>query len=465
MHTSPMPGWGLRRADRKLQIIMTALIAAVLIADTGLVFFTAGGLSGRSPLEVISLWVFAYASFLIAVWAPGWFLLSTVPSIALSFYWTDYERIPVLVLAGLLTLTALGSRRWLAVAWGWAVAWTTATALVFAPAHRVQFLALMLVVVFLATSVGIFARRYFSQRDHHAHQLARVRELEQQSYEQELLLLAQDIHDSIGHALTRAALQVQRLTAPDAADTARQATAPSTTTADLAADLSAVRTALDEAIVAMHHIVDVLENRLPLDRTTTSIDLDKELSDLVDVLRSSGRRVSLVDDAAAAPELSPSIQIECIRILQECTTNILRHSPRSARVGLKVRVTAEAVAMEVSNTMGADGSPLDGPPGPGGHHGLSNMEARAIRLGGFFHAGADDGQWTVVARIPVGQMVSSHRTEDRPMPPVRGVFAPEAVHRGSGPVESGVLGGRSPQGDRRKEGPGGQVRGASAEVS
>lgn len=399
MHTSPMPGWGMRRADRKLKITMTALIVAVLIADTGLVFFTVGGLSGRSPLEVISLWVFAYASFLIAVWTPRWFLLSTVPSIALSFYWTDYEWTPVLILTGLLTITALGGRKWVALVWVWAAAWVTATTAVFTPAHRLQFLALILAVVFLATSIGIFARRYFFQREQHAHQVARVQELEQQSYEQELLLLAQDIHDSIGHALTRAALQVQRLTSSDPADggAARERTTPSTATTDL----SAVRAALDEAILSMHHIVDVLENRAPLDRAVASIDVDKELSDLVSVLRSSGRRVSLTGDAAAASELSPSIQIECIRIIQECTTNILRYSPPSARVGMTVQVTEEAVAMDVSNTIREDDVQPESALGPGGHHGLLNMEARAVRLGGFFHAGVDDRRWLVTVRIPL----------------------------------------------------------------
>lgn len=405
MNTSPLPGWGMRLADRRLKITITALIVAVLVADTVLVFFTAGGLTGRTPLEVISLWVFAYASFLTAVWAPKWFLLSTVPSIALTFYWTDNEWTPSLILAGILTITALGGRHWVMLVWGWATVWIAVAAVLFNPVHRVQFLALLLAVVFLATSIGIFGRRYFSQRDQHAHQLARIQELEQQSYGQELLLLAREIHDAIGHALTRAALRVQRLATSGGTEDSGTRAASATTTEDL----SAARAALDEAILAMHHIVDVLENRIPLDQATASIDLGKELGDLVDVLRSSGRKVSLVGDATAV-EISPAIQIECIRILQECTTNILRHSPRSARVALEVRVIEKTVLMEVSNTLSAEEPQTDRPLGSRGHHGLLNMEARAVRLGGSFNAGTDGRRWTVTVRIPTGRPVSPRHT-------------------------------------------------------
>ncbi|WOP18222.1 sensor histidine kinase [Raineyella sp. LH-20] len=394
---------------------MTVLIAAVLLADIGLEFFTVDGLSGRTPLEVVAVEGFAYLSFFLAVWAPRWLLVSTVPSIVLTFSLADYEWTPVLILVGLLTTTALGGRHWVVLAWAWAVAWTTAAAVVFDPAHRVQFLALILAVAFLATSIGLLARRYFSQRDRHAHQLARVQALEQQSYEQELSLLAREIHDSIGHALTRAALQVQLLAPSDAVTrgTVRERTAPSAATEGLAA----VGSSLDEAIMAMHHIVDVLENRAPLDDAATSIDLDKELSDLVDVLRSSGRTVRVASDAAIASTLSPSIQIECIRILQECTTNILRHSPRSAGVDVMVQVSEETVAMEVSNTVRAADAQPDTLLGAGGHHGLANMESRALRLGGYFRAGSEDGRWTVTVQIPV---LSEVRT------PARGSVAPRS---------------------------------------
>lgn len=175
--------------------------------------------------------------------------------------------------------------------------------------------------------------------------------------------LARELHDSVGHALTAVTLQA------GAARTVFEAD-PEFARRALGAIEELGRTALEE-----------LDAVLGLLR-------DAEAPTLDDVDRLLTHRV----DAEIAPvTVTPLISREAFRIVQESLTNAAKHG--AGRTTLQITAPDDLV-IEVSNPMGGAA-----PAAPGGR-GLAGMRERVRLLGGELSAGASDGVWRVVARLP-----------------------------------------------------------------
>lgn len=203
--------------------------------------------------------------------------------------------------------------------------------------------------------------------------------LDAQDYEVRLATLderariAREIHDNVGHLLTRAAVQVEAFRVVHAGEPVEQ---------DLAAVADTLHEALDEVRASVHNLRD-------------------DASDLSVQVR------AVVERACAGTGLSPSVNVDvgeapapvasCLTaIVRESVSNVLRHSDAGqVTVGLVEYPGFWRLTVADNGT----GAAPDGT-SPAGM-GLASMEERVRALGGAFRAGPDqNGGWTVFASIP-----------------------------------------------------------------
>lgn len=212
--------------------------------------------------------------------------------------------------------------------------------------------------------------------------------MDRQEYEVELATLAErariarEIHDNVGHLLTRATLQVEALRVVHA-DEPR-----------VAADFADVGTTLGEALDTVRASVHALRE--------DSIDLSVQM-----------RKV--VADVTAAAPLAVELDVRCDRVppnvcscllavTREALSNVLRHAA-AERVVLRCVEHPGFFQLEVTDdgtARSADGTAADGTAASTGM-GLASMRERVEALGGTFRAGpCADGGWRVFAAVPKG---------------------------------------------------------------
>lgn len=196
--------------------------------------------------------------------------------------------------------------------------------------------------------------------------------------------LAQEMHDTIGHALTAACRQAEagvRVLDTDP-DVARNAL-------DAVAEVS--RRALDDLDRVMVLLHDDDTARGP---AVTSGSLS-EVSVLLEGVRASGHEITLETGATELGELPAVVSRTAHSVVREALTNALRHGERGPIV---VRVDREpgTVVVEVVSPVAHATSPR-----PGGGRGLSGLSERCALLGGVLTAGPDGEVWRLRAAVPL----------------------------------------------------------------
>ncbi|MGY1884087.1 sensor domain-containing protein [Blastococcus sp. SYSU DS0753] len=189
--------------------------------------------------------------------------------------------------------------------------------------------------------------------------------------------LARDLHDTIGHALTASLLQAtaarRTLTPaddrPPQPEFARQA-------------LEHIETNTRSALAELDRVLTVLRaedgGRDPAPfAAPTLADLDGLLAGL----RDGGLPVALVVDGQV-DDVPPGVQELAYRVVQEGTTNVLRHVGTPLTVAQVVR-DGDALVVRVCNERA---SQLDSRPGPGGGRGLAGLRERTAAAGGTLSA-------------------------------------------------------------------------------
>ena len=123
------------------------------------------------------------------------------------------------------------------------------------------------------------------------------------------------------------------------------------------------------------------------------------LPELAGPLRAAGIEVDVTVDGLQDGVPSP-VGAAAYRIVQEATTNILRHAG-ARRATIAVDVGRDCVELRVEDD-GAALVPVGGVVEPGSGSGLRGMAERAATLGGRLEAGRlDDGGWRVHAVLPL----------------------------------------------------------------
>lgn len=204
--------------------------------------------------------------------------------------------------------------------------------------------------------------------------------LERQDYEVRVATLtergriARDIHDNVGHLLTRAALQTQALQVVHADDERlRSQLAP------IAATVSEALDAVRESVHALHD--DAFDLRAQLERSAASC---------------GAKRVTVryeIDDA-------PNAVAYCFAaVAREALANVARHS-NATRVQVRAAEYPALWNLTIVDNGSAHAAPAGG--GASAGIGLRTMEERVGALGGTFRAGFDRARngFVVFASIP-----------------------------------------------------------------
>ena len=121
-----------------------------------------------------------------------------------------------------------------------------------------------------------------------------------------------------------------------------------------------------------------------------------QLSSIVGELRAAGLAVvSLVEGEVQA--LPPALDLSAYRILQESTTNILKHA-RARNVEILVRYQPNELDLRVRD----DGRGANAENGARSGHGLVGMRERVTLFGGELQAGPlKGGGFEVSVRLPI----------------------------------------------------------------
>ena len=195
--------------------------------------------------------------------------------------------------------------------------------------------------------------------------------------------IARELHDVVAHHLSVISVQ---------AGLARYV---------IDSDASTAARALDTVLGTCSEALDELRRILTLFRASpretksyaTSAGLS-QLPDLVERLRVSGVAVTVRTSGTPRP-LAPGADLCAYRVVQESSTNILKHAPDS-RAEIHLGYEPTAIAIRVTN----DG-PLR-PSGSGTGHGLAGMRERAGLYGGTLQAGPrPQGGFEVLLVLPL----------------------------------------------------------------
>ena len=216
---------------------------------------------------------------------------------------------------------------------------------------------------------------------------ARNRDLaDRQDYEVELATLAErariarEIHDNVGHQLTRASLQAEALRVVHA-DEPR-----------VAADFADVKRTVDEALQLVRTSVHALNDN--------AIDLSVQLERIVEGARSDGGPQIELEVLA---EHAPANVANCFAaVLREALSNTMRHACAQT---VTVRCMEHPSFYQLIVTDNGVGGVQARGRGAAEGMGLASMRERIEALGGTFTAGprAGAGGWRVFATVPKQQ--------------------------------------------------------------
>lgn len=216
---------------------------------------------------------------------------------------------------------------------------------------------------------------------------ARNRDLaDRQDYEVELATLAErariarEIHDNVGHQLTRASLQAEALRVVHADEPG------------VAADFADVKRTVDEALQLVRTSVHALNDN--------AVDLSVQLERIVEGARSdSGPQIEL----EVLAEHAPANVANCFAaVLREALSNAMRHA-HAKTITVRCMEHPSFYQLVVTDD-GAGGVQASGR-GAAEGMGLASMRERIEALGGTFTAGprASAGGWHVFATVPKQQ--------------------------------------------------------------
>lgn len=188
--------------------------------------------------------------------------------------------------------------------------------------------------------------------------------------------IAREIHDNIGHMITRTIVQMQALKILNKDE-------------NLAPQLDSVSDTLNNAMTAVRKSVHELHNE--------SIDLSISINDIVN---SVPDRFKVKVNTLIESPVPNDIKAAIIAIVKESVTNIVKYS-NGDRV--KVEIVENSTFWRVSIEDNGKNKKYEyqgGSIGDGGGIGLSNIVSRTESLGGRARISADESGFKVVCTIP-----------------------------------------------------------------
>jgi signal transduction histidine kinase len=191
--------------------------------------------------------------------------------------------------------------------------------------------------------------------------------------------IAREIHDVLAHSLGALGIQIQaaRAVLTDHGDTERALTILSTAQR-MASD------GLTETRRAVHAL------------RVDPAPLDEQLATIVETHRAQHKTQVTLSVRGDPIDLAPDATLALVRAVQEALVNAAKHATRQP-VDVTLRYGDHDVQVSISNPLGASSEFSTADTG----YGLTGMRERLLLLRGTLTAGADDGRWTLQARVPV----------------------------------------------------------------
>ncbi|MGL3807564.1 sensor histidine kinase [Paeniglutamicibacter sp. R2-26] len=378
------------------KILLVASGIAVLLLGTDFVTFlgaTDPVVGQRAGIAVLVSALYVASMGLLWVRTTYAAIASVIAMVA--SVWAGSYLFAVLVvpfLVGMITLSA--DRKYSLRYLGVAVAWT-ASVVVVRP-KDVGFLILILPLLALAYSIAYFSRKIQAQREADRVRMAELRRKQQEAVEAERKAIARDLHDIVAHDITVISMQAKAAEFSGDPLVAQAA-------------LKVIGATSKEALQDLRVMLNVLRS----DGTATRVDgslvdsagnAASSLEILIGVEIFAERLVDLGHPTTTAvdPRLSglpQSAQAALYRILQESTTNIVKHAERNSVCRIEALIADGRVWLEVANKLPSN-TTFDGRARSEHSSGIVGMTDRMAAFGGTLTARRQRGDWVVRAELP-----------------------------------------------------------------
>lgn len=379
----PLPTW--------VQVTVLVVLT-VLAADDARLFLADADqiLADRAQLMVNIGLLAGYVAGYLALLRTPWATLFSLPMLVFQTLTGDF--IAGLLGGPLVVLFAPVTSSWLTtvIAWGIYGTWTVVASVLRGPLWGESLWPLLLIYT-AAALAGTAARRFQDDLARNRHELEELERENASIREDERAALARELHDVVAHELSLISLQITSRSQSD-------------DPAELHRVLDSVRRSTQSALYELRLLVGLLRSDGPGDESDLGgLNVDTSVGEagaaLASRLRELGYDVEL-SISPGADDLPSTLASTLIRILQESSTNVIKHAPPGSRFRGEVRVTPHNVLVSLRNPLG------DGRTDPALHHGptgwgLRGLAERVDLLGGQFAAGPRDGQWVVSSRIPL----------------------------------------------------------------
>nr|WP_274615983.1 histidine kinase [Nesterenkonia sp. YGD6] len=238
----------------------------------------------------------------------------------------------------------------------------------------------------LSYLAGRATRRHLASRLSAERELVQLRAAHQEALSGERRSIARDLHDILAHDLTVISMQTQ-------------VAAATGTPESRAAALSQISQSASAALHDLRRVLLVLQRENIIGSgpgDAPELDLESGLQRFTERLKDLGFTVdtSVHGDLSSIPQ---SVEACLYRILQECTTNVVKHGARGHAINdctIELEVKEATVDLTVTNRTDANQAPA--PKHATSGTGLISMEDRAATYGGTIEAGSPaEGIWSV----------------------------------------------------------------------
>lgn len=243
--------------------------------------------------------------------------------------------------------------------------------------------AVLMVLSYLA---GRATRRHLASRLTAERELGDLRAAHEEALSGERRSIARDLHDILAHDLTVISMQTQVATATG-------------TPESRAAALSQISQSASAALHDLRRVLLVLQRENIIGSgpgDAPELDLESGLQRFTGRLQDLGFSVdtSVHGDLSSIPQ---SVEACLYRILQECTTNVVKHGARGHAINdCSIELEVKEATVDLAVTNRTDPSQAPAPKFATSGTGLISMEDRAATFGGTIEAGAPaDGIWSV----------------------------------------------------------------------
>jgi signal transduction histidine kinase len=357
-------------------------VAVLSLVQVGGTVGAAHAQPGSRALDSLGVLLLLVAPVSLLVRRPPWLRPVLAGAATATFLTLGYPFGPVFFgYAVALILAVVGGRRVLA----WAVAAavlvdTVATRFVGSSGVSWQGLGGMVAWTVVVLAAGELVR---GRRDRAISYRQAMQERRRRQAGEERLRIAQELHDVVAHHLSL--INVQAGVALHLADRKPDTIEPA---------LRAIKDASKEALTELRSLIDLLRDEdspAPRAPTPTLAALDE----LVDRSGRAGLEVTKLVEGQVRP-LPAAVELAAYRIVQEATTNVIRHA-QASRASIVLGYGADVLRLSVDD----DGRSAPDPANLESGNGLRGMHERAHALGGALTVGASSlGGLRVEATIP-----------------------------------------------------------------